>query len=179
MKDSLETRLLRIKVLMLDLDGVLTDGRVYYGAKGDELKAFDIQDGFGLVLMRKAGLPVVIVTGKKSKLNLRRAQDLGITKIFQNVTDKLKVFDDYLSKSEYTPEEICYIGDDLMDYPVMKRVGVSVAVPNAVAEIRKVADWVTERSGGRGAVREVVDRILKIQKRWDGVLAPIGLAGSA
>ena len=166
---ELKERLQKIKLVIIDNDGVLTDGRIILGDYGDELKFFDVQDGFGLVLLRRAGLVTVIVSGKKSKINHRRAKELQVAKIYQNVFDKLKIYTKLLKKFKVSPEEVCCIGDDLIDRPVLKRVGFSVAVANAVLEVKETAHYVTERSGGRGAVREVADMLLKAQDKWTAV----------
>jgi len=166
---NLNERLQKIKLVIIDNDGVLTDGRIVLGDYGDELKFFDVQDGFGLVLLRRAGLMTVIVSGKKSKINHRRAKELQVAKIYQNVFDKLKIFTKLLKKFKVNPEEVCCIGDDLIDLPVLRRVGFAAAVANAVPEIKEAAHYVTERYGGRGAVREVVDMLLKAQNKWTAV----------
>ena len=163
---DLQERIKKIKLVIVVNDGVLTDGRIVLGDYGDELKFFDVQDGFGLVLLRRAGLNTVIISGKKSRINHRRAKELMVSKIIQNAFDKLKAFQKVIKKFKVTPEEVCYVGDDLIDLPVMKRVGLAVAVPNAVEEIKEIAHHVTRRSGGRGAVREVSDLILKGQGLW-------------
>ena len=166
MDDALKERIQKIKLVIVDNDGVLTDGRIVFGDYGDELKFFDVQDGFGLVLLRRAGFSTVIMSGKKSRINHRRAKELQVNKILQNVFDKLKGFEKLIKDFKVSPEEVCYIGDDLIDLPVMKRVGLAVAVSNAVEDIKHVAHHVTKKHGGRGAVREVVDLLLKGQGRW-------------
>jgi 3-deoxy-D-manno-octulosonate 8-phosphate phosphatase (KDO 8-P phosphatase) len=167
--ETLKERLLKIKAVLIDNDGVLTDGRIVYGDYGDELKFFDVQDGFGMVLLRRAGFRVMIVSGKKSRLNKRRAKELGVDKLFQGATDKLKVFEQILKKYKIAADEALYIGDDLIDLPVMRRAGFAAAVANAVPEAKEAAHYVTERGGGRGAVREVIDLLLKTQGKWQAV----------
>ena len=164
--EGLRDRILRVKLVLVDIDGVLTDGRIILANHGDELKFFDVQDGFGLALLRRAGFKTVMIGAKKSRVHQRRAKELKITKIWQNVHDKLKVYQKLLRKFRACDEEACYVGDDLIDIPVLKRVGFAVGVPNAVPEVKELAHYVTERSGGRGAVREVADLILKTQGRW-------------
>ena len=163
---DLQERIQKIKLVIDDNDGVLTDGRIVLGDYGDELKFFDVQDGFGLVLLRRAGLSTVIISGKKSRINHRRAKELLVNKIIQNAFDKLKAFQKIMKKFKVTPEEVCYIGDDLIDLPVMTRVGLAVAVSNAMDDVKRTAHYVTQKSGGRGAVREVADLLLKGQGRW-------------
>ena len=167
--ELLKQRILKIKLILIDNDGVLTDGRIVFGDYGDELKFFDVQDGHGLVMLKRAGLVSVIVSGKKSRINTRRAKEVEVAKVYQNVHDKLKLLPKILSKFRATHEETCYIGDDLVDIPVMKRVGFSVAVKNAVPEVKEAAHYVTDRWGGRGAVRETADLVLKTQGKWDEV----------
>jgi 3-deoxy-D-manno-octulosonate 8-phosphate phosphatase (KDO 8-P phosphatase) len=164
--DDLKPKLLKIKIVILDVDGVLTDGRIIYGDHGDELKFFDVQDGLGMALLRRAGLKTMIISAKKSKINARRAKELDVVKIFQGAKDKLAVYEKILRKFKVTSEEVCFIGDDLLDLPVIKRCGFGVAVHNAVQEVKNVADYVTHQKGGRGAVREVVDLLLKAQGSW-------------
>ena len=164
---ELRERILKIKVVILDIDGVLTDGRIILGNYGDELKFFDVQDGLGLVLLRQAGLKTVIISAKKSRINHRRAKDMKIAKIFQNAHDKLKTCEKVLKMFKVSAEEACFIGDDLLDLPAMSRCGFAAAVRNAVPELKARAHYVTEKTGGRGAVREVADMILKTQNKWD------------
>lgn len=166
---DLKEKLSKVKLVIVDNDGVLTDGRIVYGDYGDELKFFDVQDGFGMVLLHRAGLKTVIISGKKSRINLRRAKELKVAKIYQNAFDKLKVFETVTKKFRVQPSEVLYVGDDLIDLPVLKRVGFAVAVSNAVPEVKEAAHYVTEKSGGRGAVREVIDMLLKAQDRWSSV----------
>lgn len=167
---QLEFRIKRIKLLILDIDGILTDGRIIYDNRGNELKFFDVQDGFGIVLLKRVGIETVIMTAKKSKVVSRRAKDFNVKHIYQNCFDKLKVFEDILRKFSLSPDEICFMGDDLIDIPVLKRVGFAVSVPNAVYETKKVVHYVTKRHGGRGAVREVCDLIIKSQNKWQDII---------
>ncbi len=157
----------RVKVLILDIDGVMTDGRIVYGIYGDELKFFDVQDGFGITLLDRVGIRTVIVTAKKSRIVKMRARDLKVAKIYQGFADKLIPFNDILKKFKIPAEEACFMGDDLIDMPVLKRAGFAIAVPNAVEEVQKQAHYVTAKMGGRGAVREVCDIILKSQGKWE------------
>jgi len=168
-ESELRQRMLPVRLFLVDNDAVLTDGRIVFGDYGDELKCFDVQDGHGLVMARRAGLLTVMLSGKKSRVNLRRAKELQMVKVYQNALDKLKVFEKILKRFRLKPEETLYIGDDLVDLPVLRRAGVAVAVENAVPEVKEAAHYVTRRSGGRGAVREVIDLLLKSQGKWAAV----------
>ena len=157
----------KVKLLILDIDGVMTDGRIIYGIYGDELKFFDVQDGFGITLLNWPGIKSVIITAKKSRIVKLRARDLKVARAYQGFVDKLKAFNKILRQFKVEPEEICFIGDDLIDLPILKRVGFAIAVPNAVGEVKESAHYITQKMGGRGAVREVCDLILKSQNKWD------------
>ncbi len=159
----------RVKLLILDIDGVMTDGRIIYSIYGDELKFFDVQDGFGITLLNRAGIKSVIITAKKSRVVKLRAKDLKVAKVYQGYSDKLVPFNRTLRRFRVKPEEVCFIGDDLIDMPVLKRAGFAVSVPNAVEEVKACANFVTSKSGGRGAVREICDMILKAQNKWEPV----------
>ncbi|MCG3176218.1 MAG: 3-deoxy-D-manno-octulosonate 8-phosphate phosphatase KdsC [Candidatus Omnitrophica bacterium] len=169
--ENLRERLARIRLVILDNDGVLTDGRIVYGDYGDELKFYDIQDGMGLVLLRKASIPTVIISGRKSRVTVRRAKEMNVAKVYQNVRDKKGAFAKVCGKFRVKPEEVLFIGDDLVDLPIMTRCGFAAAVENAVPEVKERAHYVTERRGGRGAVREVTDLLLKAQGRWEELVA--------
>jgi 3-deoxy-D-manno-octulosonate 8-phosphate phosphatase (KDO 8-P phosphatase) len=158
-----------IKVVIFDIDAVLTDGRIIYGDYGDELKHYDVQDGFGMVLLTRAGLKTAIISAKKCRINSRRAKDLKVELLMQNAFDKQKALEKLVKKMKVQPSECCYIGDDLIDIPVFKRVGFAVAVNNARPEAKEYAHYVTEKSGGRGAVRELCDMILRAQGKWADV----------
>lgn len=161
----------RIKLLITDIDGVMTDGRIVYSIYGDELKFFDVTDGFGISLLNKAGIKTVIITAKKSRIVKMRGRDLKISKVYAGFLDKLIPFNDVLKRFKVSPEEICFIGDDLMDLPVLKKVGLAVSVPNALEDVKAAAHYITSRPGGHGAVREICDLILKSQDKWDQVTA--------
>lgn len=173
--EDIKDRIRKIKVVLVDVDGVMTDGRIVFGNYGDELKFFDVQDGFGLVMLRRAGFKTVMISAKKSRINHKRAKEVHITKLYQNAFDKLKVYEKILRKFRVRDEEVCYLGDDLIDAPVLKRAGFAVAVKNAVQEVQALAHYVTQKSGGRGAVREIADMILKNQGKWDEVTKRYGM----
>lgn len=156
--------------LVLDVDGVLTDGRIIYANYGDELKQFDVQDGAGLVFWNRAGLRSAIITARKSRLLVRRAKETRVDYVVQGALLKLPAYEEFVKRWRLSDEEVCAFGDDLMELPILRRAGLSVAVPNAVEEVRLSCHYVTKRPGGRGAVREVIDAILKAKGLWDQVL---------
>jgi 3-deoxy-D-manno-octulosonate 8-phosphate phosphatase (KDO 8-P phosphatase) len=162
-------KIMGVKLLIVDVDGVMTDGRIVYDDDGRQLKYFDVKDGHGIKLFIRAGLEVAIVTSRKSKVVLHRANDLGIKILFQGAPDKVKAFEEIITTKGLLPEDTSYIGDDLIDIPLLKRVGFSVAVADAVREVKGCVDYVTERPGGYGAVREVCELVLRTQERWEGV----------
>lgn len=157
----------RIKLLITDIDGVMTDGRIVYSIYGDELKFFDVTDGFGISLLNRVGIKTVIMTAKKSKIVKTRGRDLKVTRVYAGFIDKLIPFNDLLKRFKIAPEEICFIGDDLIDLPVLKRVGFAVSVPNAMEDVKAAAHYITSKAGGRGAVREVCEFLLKSQDKWN------------
>lgn len=159
----------KIKLLLLDVDGVMTDGRIIYDNDGGETKAFDVKDGHGLKLVQRAGIRVGIITGRKSEVVARRAAELGIDLVYQGAKNKVLPFQEILDKLDLKPEEIAYVGDDVVDLPVMRKVGFAATVADAVDEVKPFADMITERSGGRGAVREICDFLLKESGRWSEV----------
>jgi len=161
----------RIKLLLLDVDGVMTDGRIIYLDGGGEAKAFDVKDGHGLKLIQRAGIKVGIITGRQSDIVARRAAELGVDLVFQGAKDKMQPFMEILEKLGLGPSEVAYVGDDLVDLPVMRQVGFSATVADASDDIKPYVDLVTSRPGGRGAVREVCDFLLKGSGRWTSVTA--------
>jgi len=162
MKDALK----KIKLVAMDVDGVLTDGRIIVDSHGVETKNFDVQDGFGIVFLKKCGIKTAIISARASGVVAHRAKDLNIDKVYVGVYPKLSAYESMLQEFKVRDEEVCFIGDDLADVCVMRRCGVSVAVDNAVFEVKQIADLVTVRPGGRGAVREVVEMILQAQGHW-------------
>jgi 3-deoxy-D-manno-octulosonate 8-phosphate phosphatase (KDO 8-P phosphatase) len=169
---EIERRARSIKLLLMDCDGVLTDGRLELLENGDEQKTFQARDGQGITLLHRAGLKTGIISGRTSSAVERRAQDLGMTYVRQYAKDKVKVLDEILAIAKVSLDECAYIGDDVADIPVMRRVELAVAVADAVAETKQAAHFVTEQRGGHGAVREVTDLILKAQGRWDELMKP-------
>jgi 3-deoxy-D-manno-octulosonate 8-phosphate phosphatase (KDO 8-P phosphatase) len=164
--DSLAARAAAIELLLLDVDGVLTDGSVIYATDGTELKRFHVRDGTGLKLWHAAGKRSAIVSGRSSAAVERRAVELGIALVLQRRDDKLAALGEVLAATGLRPEQVCAVGDDLPDVPVLKRCGVAVAVADACPEVRAVAQYVTTAPGGSGAVRELIEWLLKLNGRW-------------
>ncbi|MBW1838361.1 MAG: HAD family hydrolase [Deltaproteobacteria bacterium] len=158
-----------IKLLILDVDGVLTDGKIIYNDRGEEIKAFHVRDGHGLKLLMRAGIGIALITGRKSKVVLHRARDLGIKNVYQRVTNKIEVYEKILKGEKLKDENVGFVGDDLVDIPVLKRVGFSAAVGDAIPEVRAVADYVASKKGGEGAVREICELLLKVQNKWEEI----------
>lgn len=156
-----------IKLLILDVDGVLTDGRIVLDNEGNEFKAFHVRDGHGIRMLMKAGVAVAIITGRYSKVVERRARELGITEVYQRCHRKAVAFGEIIGKYGLTEKEVAYVGDDIVDVPVMKRAGIAIAVRDATEEAKDHAAIVTEAGGGRGAVREVCDFLLKARGLWE------------
>jgi 3-deoxy-D-manno-octulosonate 8-phosphate phosphatase (KDO 8-P phosphatase) len=164
-------KLKRIKLLLLDVDGVLTDGRVIYDDTGAETKAFHIKDGLGITMLMDAGIEVGVVTGRTSRALRHRCDNLGISLVFEQVHDKTSVLEVISKEKGLKSEHIAFVGDDLVDIPLMKKVGLSVAVADAHETVLEHADMVTAAQGGAGAVREVCEAVLKAQGLWEKALA--------
>ena len=160
----------RVSLLLLDVDGVLTDGRIIYAEYGDELKCFDVQDGAGLVFWNRVGLKSAIITARTSRLVKRRAKEMRVDFLAQGCLLKLPFYERMLKRFRVTDEQVCAVGDDLMELPILRRVGLAVAVPNAVDDVKQVSHYLTQQAGGHGAVREVVDLILKAKGLCDQIL---------
>ena len=160
----------KIKLLVLDVDGVLTDGKLYYGNNGEELKAFNIQDGLGIKLLQEGGVKVGIITGRVSTLLQRRADELGVTSVIQGREDKLTALKEMLQSQNLGLHEIAFMGDDLPDLSAINAVGLGITVANASSTLSVGADWQTLRSGGNGAVRETAEMILKAQNKFDDLV---------
>jgi 3-deoxy-D-manno-octulosonate 8-phosphate phosphatase (KDO 8-P phosphatase) len=167
----------RIQLLLLDVDGVLTDGRIVYTDAGQEIKAFHVRDGSGLKCWRKSGRRVAILSGRSSPAVTRRAAELGIDPVVQGADEKLPALNRILMETGLRPDQVCAVGDDLPDLPVLSRCGLAVAVADAVPEVKAIAHFVTNEPGGHGAVREVVEWLMRGQGTWDAVVA--GLASTA
>ena len=145
----MKQRIQKIKLLALDVDGVLTDGKIIYDSRGEETKNFDVQDGFGIVFFQKAGFKTAIITARASKVVRARARDLKIHKLYQNAYPKIHAYQRMLQDFRLTDEEVCFIGDDLVDIPLLRRVGFAVAVPNAVPEAKRLAHYITKKEAER------------------------------
>jgi 3-deoxy-D-manno-octulosonate 8-phosphate phosphatase (KDO 8-P phosphatase) len=161
----------RIKLLLMDCDGVLTDGRIWLFENGEEQKGFHTRDGLGIELWHRAGLKSGIISGRKSSAVEARARGLGMSFVRQGCEDKQGAFADTLALAEVTNEEVAFIGDDLNDIPLMRQSGLGIAVADAALETRERAHYVTKTVGGQGAVREVIELILKSQGRWDELVS--------
>ena len=170
MNSDVQERAARIKLLLMDCDGVLTDGRIWIFADGEEQKGFHTRDGLGIDLLHRAGLRSGIISGRTSSAVETRARTLGMSFVVQGHENKVQAFDDILAQAKVTNTEVAYIGDDLNDIPLMVQSGLGVAVADAVLEARERAHYVTQALGGFGAVREVIELILKSQGRWDDLI---------
>jgi 3-deoxy-D-manno-octulosonate 8-phosphate phosphatase (KDO 8-P phosphatase) len=168
-KQSLRAIAKQIKMLMLDVDGVLTDGSIILDNEGNEYKSFHVRDGHGIKMLIRAGMHVAIITGRHSKVVERRAHELGITEVFQKCYDKRIIYRKLVEQYELKENEVAYIGDDIVDAPIMAMAGLPIAVADATEEVKKYALVVTKSRGGRGAVREVTDFILKAKGLWQGM----------
>jgi len=168
-KLSLAARLSRVKLLLCDVDGVLTDGTVGLG-DGKEYKSFSIQDGLGMVLLKRNGLKVGWVSNRPSTVTQQRADELKIDYLFQAKGSKVEAVESILKQNNSDWDELCYMGDDVVDLGVLRRAGAAVAVANAIPEAKKLAHYVTKAHGGRGAAREVITLILKAQRKWGALI---------
>lgn len=171
MKKIIKNKLKEIKMLILDVDGVMTDGSIVMDHEGHESKSFNVRDGHGLKMLQRYGISVAILTGRKSKVVEYRAKDLGIKDVYQGALNKKEVFEKILKKHNISTDKVVYIGDDIVDIPVLKMVGFSVAVADALDVVKKSVDYVTKNNGGHGAVREVCEMILKARGKWTEVAA--------
>jgi 3-deoxy-D-manno-octulosonate 8-phosphate phosphatase (KDO 8-P phosphatase) len=167
---TLLERARKTRLLIMDVDGVLTDGRIIQDSHGHELKVFDVKDGHGIVMAHRAKLRTALISGRESETITRRAEELGIELVFQKIWNKLEVYEKILVDTELTHDEVAYIGDDLIDIPLLRRVGLAVAVADAVDEVKAAVHLITQRPGGQGAVREVIELILRAQDHWDSLI---------
>jgi len=165
----MQARLAKIRLLLLDVDGVMTDGRIIYDDRGGETKAFDVRDGHGLKLLQRAGIRVGIITGRQSPVVDRRASELGIELVYQGAKDKLLPFREILAKTGLTADAVAYVGDDLPDLPVLRRVGFAATVADGMTELKPHVHYITRAPGGRGAVREICDLLLQAGGHWESL----------
>lgn len=169
-KESLREQAKKVKLLLLDVDGVLTDGRIVYDSSGRDMKFFDVHDGLGVYALRQAGIRTILITTKGSRSIRPRARDMRIEEVFSDIWPKSAVLDKILKKYKVDLSEICFVGDDLVDLCLMRKVGFPIAVFNAAPEVKQAASYITLKGGGRGAVREVAELILKSQDKWKEIL---------
>ena len=162
-----------VKLVILDVDGVMTDGRIVIDDNGLEQRNFDIKDGFGVVALQMTGVEVAIITSKKSGSVRHRAEELKIKRFHEGIRKKTEPYEQILAEMGITDAQVSYVGDDLVDLAMMKRVGLPIAVADAVDEVREAAAYVTRARGGHGAVREAAEMILKAQGKWDAILSKI------
>ena len=160
----------RVKLILMDADGVLTDGKIVFFSGGNEAKMFDSKDGVGIRLAQKAGLQTGVISGRESEALLRRCEELGMDEIHQRVFEKLGTYEEILARLGLTDAECCFIGDDLVDAPVLKRVGLPVGVADGHPALEPLLAYVTDRPGGSGAVRETIDLVIRAQGKWDEVV---------
>jgi len=167
---SIEAKASHIKLLLFDVDGVLTDGKILLHPDGSESKQFDIKDGTGIVWAQRAGLKVGMLSARTSAATTQRAAQLGITIVHQGVASKVRAYDDILRQHGLTDAEVAYMGDDVLDLPILTRAGLTASPSDAVDEVRATVDYVSRASGGAGAARELVELVLKSQDRWARLL---------
>ena len=168
MNKDLIKKALKIKLFISDVDGVLTDGSLILGNNGEEFKSFNSQDGMGIKLLQKNNIDVAIITGRSSNIVKNRAEELSIKEVYQGIDDKIKIFNKLLDKYSLKGSEVSYIGDDLNDLVVLNEVGLSFSVKNGVKKVKENVDYITDNSGGNGAVREAAELILNIQNDFNG-----------
>lgn len=176
MNKALQETARQIKLLAMDVDGVLTDGSLFFSSEGDTLKAFNCQDGHGLKMLKSTGVSIAIITGRTSEIVARRAKELGVDVLLQGREDKLIALNELAATLDLGIEQTAYIGDDLPDLSAIQSAGVGFAVANAASGIAERADYVTQARGGEGAVREVCEWLLEAQGNWHSLLAQYSVA---
>ncbi|MSP26979.1 MAG: 3-deoxy-manno-octulosonate-8-phosphatase KdsC [Methylococcales bacterium] len=172
MNNELVEKAKKLKLLILDVDGVLTDGKLFFDNDGNEYKSFHARDGHGIKLLRQTGVEVAVISGRKSNSVALRMKSLGVEYVYQGHENKIAAFNEIIEKLGISPEQAAHVGDDVLDLPVMMRVGLAIAVQDANFAVKQRADWCTELSGGCGAVREVCDFIMQAQGTFDDALSP-------
>jgi 3-deoxy-D-manno-octulosonate 8-phosphate phosphatase (KDO 8-P phosphatase) len=173
MDPGLRERAANIRMLVLDVDGVLTDGKLYFDHAGNELKAFNTRDGLGMKALQRCGIEVAVITGRKSEAVAHRMNQLGIKHVYQGREDKMNAFLHLLEVTGLDPQQVCFAGDDWIDLPVLLRVGLAVSVADAEERVKQSAHWVTQRNGGDGAVRELCNLILIAQDKEQTIVDEI------
>ena len=169
---SIVARAAQVRLMIFDVDGVLTDGALHFGAEGEILKSFNVLDGHGIKMLQQSGVATAIISARQSAIVMRRATDLGVRHVQQGVHDKRAAFEQLMAQSALRAETCGFIGDDVIDLPILSRVGFSASVPNGHSEVRARVHYVTQACGGSGAVREVCDLILRAQGNYETALAP-------
>lgn len=167
-----EARAARVQLMIFDIDGILTDGSLHFGPDGEMMKTFNVLDGHGIKLLQQAGVPAAIISARQSPILARRAADLGVAHVFQGVHDKLAAFEQLLSRCGLDAQACGFVGDDVIDLPILLRVGFAASVPNGHPEVRSRVHYVTQMHGGRGAAREICDFLLRAQGKYEAALAP-------
>ncbi|MBI4794884.1 MAG: HAD hydrolase family protein [Deltaproteobacteria bacterium] len=160
-----------IRLLILDVDGVLTDGSLYFGPTGEALKVFHVRDGHGIKMAQRAGIEVAFLSGRRSDAAYHRARELGVNRFHEGLRDKVVVLEEIMAALKIEAGAVAAVGDDLVDLPHLRRVGLAVAVADAPPEVKAAAHWVTTLPGGKGAVREVCDLLLKAQGKWEAIVS--------
>jgi 3-deoxy-D-manno-octulosonate 8-phosphate phosphatase (KDO 8-P phosphatase) len=168
---DLTARAQHIRLLVLDVDGVLTDGGLFFGDDGQEYKMFNSRDGHGMRMLQDAGIPIAIITGRQSEVVKHRMENLGVAHVYQGQREKLPAFEALLQEVGLAAEQVAYVGDDVVDLPILTRVGLAIAVQDAHTLVKQHAHWTTPQGGGRGAVRDVCELILQAQGTLDAALA--------
>ncbi|WP_151632782.1 KdsC family phosphatase [Noviherbaspirillum aerium] len=172
MDEQVASRAAKVRLMIFDVDGILTDGSLHYGADGEMIKTFNVLDGHGIKLLQASGVATAIISARKSALVARRAGDLGIEHLFQGVHDKRTAFEQLLTQTGVAADASGFIGDDVIDLPILLRVGFAASVPNGHPEVRSRVHYVTQAQGGRGAARELCDLILRAQGNYAAAMAP-------
>jgi len=167
----MDDKLKAVRLLLLDVDGVLTDGRIIINDAGEETKTFNVRDGHGLKMLQRAGVRIGIITGRHSRVVAHRMRELGIDLVVQGAKDKLLPFRQMLEELSLSPEQVAYVGDDIVDLPILLRVGFSASVADGCVDVRQRVDFVSAFAGGHGAVREICELLLKAQGQWESVMA--------
>jgi 3-deoxy-D-manno-octulosonate 8-phosphate phosphatase (KDO 8-P phosphatase) len=172
MQDDALARAARVRLMIFDVDGILTDGSLHYAPDGELIKTFNVLDGHGIKLLQQSGVATAIISARKSAIVAKRAADLGIQHVFQGVHDKLEAFEQLLAKTGNARDACGFVGDDVIDLPILLRVGFAASVPNGHPEVKSRVHYVTQAGGGRGAARELCDFILRAQGNYEAALAP-------